>query len=209
MNLKENLEWRYACKAMNGKSISDDKRNAIVDAMRMAPTSLGVQPVKFYLVRDPEVKKDLVPIFKNQAQIEMSDSIIIIVSKMEYSEDWLSHVVDNMSSIRHLPTDKVDAVKTGLENYMSPIPKDQFAVWAMKQAYICLGFGLVAAANEKVDSTPMEGFDTQALDQYLELGKHGYTSAVALVLGHRDEEHDYLVSLKKVRLPWDDMVHEI
>ncbi len=209
MNLKENLEWRYACKAMNGTSISDEKRNTILEAMRMAPTSLGVQPVKFYLVRNPEVKKDLTPIFNNQGQIEMSDSVVIIASRVKYTDEWLSHVVDNISTVRSLTAEKAEATMAGLKNYMAPIPEDYFSVWAMKQAYICLGFGLLSAADQRVDSTPMEGFDAEALNKYLKLDETEYQVAVTMVLGNRDAEHDYLVDQAKVRLPMSDMLVEV
>ncbi|MFM6954876.1 MAG: nitroreductase family protein, partial [Sphingobacteriaceae bacterium] len=79
-------------------------------------------------------------------------------------------------------------------------PEDLQA-WFAKQAYIALGFGLVAAAFEGVDSTPMEGFNPAALDEALGLAAKGLKSAVVLVLGNRDEANDYLVTAKKVRRP--------
>ena len=56
---------------------------------------------------------------------------------------------------------------------------------------------VVAAANLKVDSTPMEGFDYAAFDEILGLKEKGLQSAVALALGYRDEEADFLAKLKK------------
>ncbi len=206
MNLKESLEWRYACKAMNGTNISDDKRNNILEAMRMAPTSLGVQPVKFYVIRDQKIKNDLVPIFNNQGQVEMSDSVIIIASKVKYDDKWLEHVMANFSQERNMEPQQLDAMTTGLRSYMSPMTDEQFAQWTTKQAYICLGFGLIAAAAEQVDSTPMEGFNYEALNKYLKLEDEGYQAAVALTIGYRDEKHDYLAGKAKVRLPLEEMV---
>ncbi len=209
MNLKESLEWRYATKAMNGQPITDDQRLSILEAMRMAPTSLGVQPIKFYLIRDPKAKGDITPIFSNQGQIEMSDSVVVICSRVKFDEEWLDHVVDNMSKVRSMDAEQSSSTKTRLADYMSALDDTQFGIWAAKQAYIALGFGLLAAADLQVDSTPMEGFDAQALDKYLELEKTEYRSSVALVLGHRDAAHDYLVDLPKVRLPMSDMLVEI
>jgi nitroreductase len=76
---------------------------------------------------------------------------------------------------------------------------EQLLNWNMRQAYIALGTGLVAAAEEQVDSTPMEGFDPDALDKILELKGKGLRSAVIMALGYRDSETDHLNGKAKVR----------
>ena len=75
-----------------------------------------------------------------------------------------------------------------------------------KQTYLALGFGLVAAAAEQVDATPMEGFAPDAVDAVLGLKELGLHSAVALTLGYRDAANDYLVNAKKVRRTHDKLV---
>jgi nitroreductase len=77
--------------------------------------------------------------------------------------------------------------------------------WSSKQAYIALGVGLVAAATEEIDSTPMEGFDKPQLDILLNLHQKGLRSAALLALGNRDSQNDYLVNLKKVRRQKDKL----
>jgi len=83
---------------------------------------------------------------------------------------------------------------------------EQARVWADKQAYLALGFSLVAAAAEEVDATPMEGFAPDAVDEILGLKALGLHSAVALTLGFRDAANDYLVNAKKVRRTTDKLV---
>ena len=80
---------------------------------------------------------------------------------------------------------------------------------AARQAYIALGTALVAAAEEQVDSTPMEGFDPAAVDEILGLRAKGLRSVVILPLGYREAEGDWLVNLKKVRRPSDDFISEV
>ena len=65
------------------------------------------------------------------------------------------------------------------------------------------------AASEEVDSTPMEGFDPDALDAILELRARGLRSVAILPLGYREEDKDWLVNLKKVRRPLDKFVTEV
>jgi nitroreductase/dihydropteridine reductase len=65
---------------------------------------------------------------------------------------------------------------------------------------------MVAAAEEKVDSTPMEGFDANAVDDILGLREKGLRSSVLLAIGYRKEDADWLVNLKKVRKPMKDLL---
>jgi nitroreductase len=80
---------------------------------------------------------------------------------------------------------------------------------AAKQAYIGLGTALIAAADEQVDSTPMEGFDPQALDTLLNLKEKGLRSVVMLPLGYRKTDEDWLLNLKKVRRAKESFVRWI
>ena len=80
---------------------------------------------------------------------------------------------------------------------------------AAKQAYISFGLAIAAAAEQKVDATPMEGFDNNALDELLGLSEKGLKSVVILPLGYREESGDWLLNLKKYRTPVEDFVTEI
>lgn len=77
---------------------------------------------------------------------------------------------------------------------------------AAKQAYIAFSQSIAAAAFEGVDSTPMEGFDADALDEILNLREKGLRSCVMLPLGYRDDKKDWLVNLTKVRKSKEDLV---
>ncbi len=77
---------------------------------------------------------------------------------------------------------------------------------AARQAYIAFSQAVSAAAFEGVDSTPMEGFDPDALDKILNLREKGLRSCVMLPLGYRDATNDWLASLKKVRKSKEDLV---
>ena len=85
-------------------------------------------------------------------------------------------------------------------SYVPRDPEINYA-HAARQAYIAVGFALMAAAEQEVDSTPMEGFDPKAIDEILGLSARGLRSVVILPLGYREEDKDWLVNLKKVRRP--------
>lgn len=80
---------------------------------------------------------------------------------------------------------------------------------AARQAYIALGIALIAAAEQEVDSTPMEGFDPYAVDKILGLKARSLRSVVLLPLGYRDEGSDWLLPMGKVRKSRDTIVTEV
>jgi nitroreductase len=93
-------------------------------------------------------------------------------------------------------------------NYLSRDPEVNYA-HAARQAYIAVGFALMAAAEQEVDSTPMEGFDPDAVDAILGLRERGLRSVVLMPLGFRDHEGDWLLPMAKVRKSRDVMVTEL
>ena len=90
-----------------------------------------------------------------------------------------------------------------LIDYFSVQTPGQNVIWSDKQAYIGLGTALIAAAELKVDATPMEGFDPKLFDEVLGLSEKGLHASVILSLGYRDEANDFLASVSNVRLPID------
>jgi nitroreductase len=51
MALIEDLNWRHAVKAYDPKRVSKDKIDKIIEAARLAPTSSGLQPFRFWLLK--------------------------------------------------------------------------------------------------------------------------------------------------------------
>ena len=90
-----------------------------------------------------------------------------------------------------------------------PLGNEWHANHAAKQAYISFGLAIAAAAEQKVDTTPMEGFNNAALDELLGLAEKGLKSVVILPLGYRDTSGDWLVNLKKYRTPKEEFITEI
>jgi nitroreductase/dihydropteridine reductase len=72
--------------------------------------------------------------------------------------------------------------------------------WMEKQVYLALGGLLVSAAVLGIDATPMEGFDSRALDLELGLRERGLTSVVLAAFGRRSDK-DFNGKLPKSRLP--------
>ena len=114
-----------------------------------------------------------------------------------------------MAKEREVPESALQDFFISIDSYFKSRTDEENKLWAEKQTYIALGTALIAAANEKVDSTPMEGFDPALFDELLGLKEKDLHSTVILSLGYRDHESDYLANLKKVRIPLDEMVTRV
>lgn len=109
-----------------------------------------------------------------------------------------------MEKQRNLPEGAMNEYKNVLLNHFKPLSPEENSVWSDKQAYIGLGTALIAAAELKIDATPMEGFEPNQFDELLGLKEKGLHTSVILSLGYRDAPNDFLANAKKVRLPIEE-----
>jgi nitroreductase len=204
MSFKKQLNWRYATKRMNGQKVDEVKFQNILDAIQLAPTSLGLQPFSVIVVKDQETRKKMAPACSNQPQITEADAILVFAAWNKISEQDAEGYIHNIASTRNIPAEALNDFKQMILGLINSKSQEDLLIWSSKQAYIALGFGLFAAALEEVDTTPMEGFSPEALDEVLELDKKGLKSVVILAVGHRDAANDYLNGAAKVRRSAND-----
>jgi nitroreductase/dihydropteridine reductase len=198
MNYIENFEWRYATKRMNGQKVPAEKLDNILKAIQLAPTSLGLQPIKILVVESPGGKAMLAKAC-NQPQVMESSAMLIFCYWDSITDEKIDNYLKNISETRNQEIASLTDFRKMITGFSGSMSVEAQNIWAARQAYIALGFGLVAAALEKVDATPMEGFNTQIADKVFGLNEKGLKSVVLMAVGYRDEAKDYLVKAKKVR----------
>jgi len=206
MKLVDALQWRYAVKKMNGTKIPAEKLNLIIEATRLAPSAFGLTPYSIIVVEDEETRKKLQPAFYNQSQIVDGSAVIVFAAWNNVTEKEVAEYMQDIAEQRGVSVDSLNEFAGYINGSLKNLNADQARIWADKQAYIALGFGLVAAASEQIDATPMEGFIPAAVNEVLGLQALGLHSTVALTLGYRDAANDYLVNAKKVRRDFDKLV---
>ena len=199
MSLLDSLKWRYAVKKMNGTKIPAEKLNTIIEATRLAPSGFGLTPYSVIVVEDEETRKKLLPAFYNQAQVVDGSAVIVFAAWNTISEKEIAEYMQEIADQRGVAVDTLKDFAGAINGSFKNKTPEQARVWADKQAYLALGFALVAAAAEEIDATPMEGFKPDAVDEILGLTALGLHSAVAVTLGYRDAANDYLSGAKKVR----------
>ena len=206
MELLDKLKWRYATKSMNGVKIAQEKIDNIIEAASLAPTSSGLQPYEILVITNDDVKKKIRTIGWDQSVITDCSHLLVFVAWDTYTPERINKMFDLTNTVRGFKNQ-------GWEDYrqmlLGAYPQRDSEVnfnHAARQAYIAFSQAIAAAAFEGVDSTPMEGFDADTLDEILDLRKKGLRSCVMLPLGYRDTNNDWLVNLKKVRKSKDDLV---
>jgi len=206
MSLLEDLKWRYATKKMNGQAVAQEKVDYIIEAARLAPTSSGLQPFKVIEITDPELKAKIQPIAYGQSQIVDCSHLLVFAAYDRYTQEYLDKVFEYSEKERNLPAGFSNDYKNMLWSKLSQQTQEEHFNHTARQAYIGFGLAIAAAAEQKVDATPMEGFDNEQLDKLLGLDKLGLKSVTLLALGYRDEANDWNVKLKKVRFSKEDFV---
>ena len=210
MTLIDKLHWRYATKKMNpAQAVPADKVERILEAIRLTATSSGLQPYEVIVVTNSAVREQIKAVAWNQAQVTDGSHLLVFAAWDDYTAERINHMFDLTNEVRGFKNE-------GWENYrqqlLASYPQRGAEVnyqHAARQAYIGVGTALIAAAEEEVDATPMEGFDPKAVDEILGLGARGLRSVVIMPLGYREEAGDWLVKLKQVRRPREDFITEV
>jgi nitroreductase len=207
--LKDLLNWRYATKKMDPtKPVPQDKVDAIVEAVRMTPTSSGTQPFELLVVTNPDVLGEIRKVAMDQSPITDGSHLLVFAAWDNYTEERIDAVTQHMTKERgEIPM--LNAYYDNLKAMYLPRDAEVNYAHAARQAYIALGFALIAAAEQEVDSTPMEGFDPAEVDKILGLQERGLRSVVLLPLGYRDPTGDWLLPMKKVRKSRETIVTQV
>jgi nitroreductase len=210
MNLIASLNWRYATKKMNPeRAVPQAAVDAIVEAARLAPTSSGLQPFEIISVTSPEVRARIRAIAWNQAQITEGSHLLVFAAWDNYTAERIDHIFDLTNEIRGFKNEGWEKYRQTLLGSYPQRDAEVNYQHAARQTYIAVGVALAAAAEARVDSTPMEGFDPAKLDEILGLRARGLRSVVIMPLGYRQEEGDWLAKLAKVRRPLAQFLTEV
>lgn len=208
MSINDALTWRYASKRMTGAKIPKVKFEAILNAIALAPSSFGLQPYSILIIESKSMLEKIKPIAMMQPQITEASALLVFAAWEKITHVKIDTYFKQIALERKVTQVSLKPVKLQIEKLLKNSEINNFN-WSAKQAYLALGIGLTAAADLKIDSTPMEGFDKNLLDDLLKLKEKGLKSVVLMTLGFRDIKNDYLVNLKKVRRPKEKLFLKI
>lgn len=177
--------------------------------MRLTASSSGLQPYEVFVVTNPDLRAQIKPHAWNQAQVTDCSHLLVFAAWDNYTVERINHMFDLVNTVRGFKNEGWEAYRQQILATYPQRDAETNYQHAARQAYIGVGTALIAAAQEKVDSVPMEGFDPAKVDDILGLSARGLRSVVILPLGYRAGEGDWLQNLEKVRRPHDEFVTEV
>lgn len=198
-NFLENQNWRYATKQFDAtKKISATDLNILKEAVRLSASSYGLQPYNVIIVETPELREQLKGAAYGQTQITDASHVFIFANNTNLGEEAIDKYIDTISVTREVPTEALNGFSTMMKNVIGQLTAESKNIWTAKQTYLALGNLLNAAAELKIDATPMEGFNPAAVNELLGLDKLGLNASLIATVGYRHAD-DTTQHHKKVR----------
>ena len=177
------LRWRYATKKFDPeRKIPPDTWDALEQALVLTPSSYGLQPWKFFVVADPEMRALLPPHSWGQRQPQDCSHMVVLAIRANVGEADIDRYVARVSEVRGQAVESLGGFKRMMMGSLTNPPFD-INEWAARQVYIALGQFMACAAVLGVDTCPMEGIDPVKYDEVLGIGAQGYRTVVGCAAG--------------------------
>ncbi|OGW72543.1 MAG: NAD(P)H-dependent oxidoreductase [Omnitrophica bacterium GWA2_52_12] len=201
------LKWRYATKQFDSlRKISDKDWAALEQALLLTPSSYGLQPWKFLVIRDPALRAQLMPVSWNQKQVLDCSHHIVFAAKTDITLGDVNQWIQRLAEVRGVTPESLAVYKSWMVKDLVEGPRHQVIhEWAARQCYIALGNFMTAAALLGIDTCPMEGLEPGKYDEILGLPAAGYKTVVACSAGYRALTDKYAAAAK-VRYPAADII---
>ncbi|AFY62757.1 NAD(P)H-dependent oxidoreductase [Synechococcus sp. PCC 6312] len=203
----QQLNWRYATKKFDAdKKIPADVWALLEQSLVLAPSSFGLQPWKFFVIENPEIRAQLVEHSWGQKQVVDASHLVVLAIRTPIDADYVDHYLARMAEVQGVPVENLQKFGDVVKGFIAkpPYPLDM-EDWATRQVYIALAQLMTVAAMVGVDTCPMEGFIPAKYDEVLGLAGLGYKSVVVCPLGYRAADDKYATS-PKVRFPVSEVV---
>jgi nitroreductase/dihydropteridine reductase len=209
----DDLLWRYTTKKYDPtRKVSEEHLNVLFEALRLSASSINSQPWKFVVIESDDAKARMHNTFvdsnlNNQPHVFESSHIILFAYNPYYTREDFTKVVDKYIEDGRI---KPEAREAAFNAYrFADINTDEAGyngAWTKAQTYLALGNALHTLARLKIDSTPLEGIDTERVNKEFERELDGYRCDVALAIGYHHPQEDYNAKLPKSRLAMDDIL---
>ena len=208
-SIVEELNWRYATKLFDStKKLTSEQLNGLLEVVRLAPTSYGLQPFKVLIVNSPTLRKQLLKHSFGQQQIVDASHLLIFCAETILNSEIIDQYIERIATTRSIEVSKLTGYKDFMSRTLLGQSVDAIIHWNAKQIYLALGMLLQSCSKLKIDATPMEGFDAQGYIETLHLEKLNLHPVIACPIGFRSSE-DSVQYLKKVRKEHADMIIQI
>ncbi len=190
-NFNQDANWRYATKKFDAtKKISDQDLATLKESIRLSASSYGLQPYRVIIVENPELRAKLQPASWGQSQVVDASHLIVFANETNLGEKQIDDYFKNLIETRGIPMEAVQGYADFMKSNIVSLPLEVRNIWTSKQTYIALGNLLNAAAELKIDVTPMEGFVPDQYNEILGLTELGLNASLVATIGYRAQDDD-------------------
>jgi len=155
-NFIKDANWRYATKKFDAtKKVSDEDFNTLKEAIRLSASSYGLQPYKVFIIENPELRAKIQPVAWGQSQIVDASHLIVFANITNFGDAEIDASLALTAETRGLSSDALKGYGDFMKSKISTLPEETRNVWTAKQTYLALGNLLNAAAELRIDVTPM------------------------------------------------------
>ena len=200
------LNQRYATKMFDtSKTISPEDEKALLESLRLSPSSFGLQPWKWIVVKNKDLRKELRTVSWNQSQVEEPPLYIVFAVRKEIGDEFIQKFIDHTEKVRGLPAGALKGYYDVITGSMAAKGAEGQRPWAERQSYISMGFLGLTASLLGIDACMLEGLDPAAYDKLLGLEGGEYSTVAAVALGYRNSEDTY-ATLAKSRFDVSEVI---
>jgi len=209
----QDLEQRYTAKKYDpSKKVSQQDLGIFLEALRLSASSINSQPWKFVVIESDQAKQRMHDSFANmhqfnQPHIKASSHVILFAHKTEYTRSDFEAILEQGIADKRMTAEQKEAAFAAYGFVeLNKDEKGQHSAWTKSQTYLALGNALHTLARLNIDSTTMEGIDSQLLNEIFTDELEGYECHVALAIGYHQHSEDYNAALPKSRRAIEDVI---
>ncbi len=205
MNLLEIMQWRYATKIFDPSlKVSDENIEYLKKVIRLTPSSYGLQPYKIQIITDEKIKKELHPYSYHQRQIVEASHLFVFANRTKIDETYLEHFYRLKARVQGKKfEDYFDYIKR-VSGFIQSLSETELLEYTALQTYMALETLLIAAAERKIDTCAIGGFEPEKYNEILGYENMNLNACVVVAVGYRSGE-DLNQYLPKFRLPEDEL----
>ena len=204
--LLDSLHFRYATKQFDdSRKIPSDAWDVLEQSLVLSPSSFGLQPWKFIVVDDVDLRMKLRQHSWNQSQITDASRLVVFTTRTDMTEPDVDRFLSRMAAVQGRDPSTLEGYRNMIVSFAAAMNLESRQAWNARQTYIALGQFMTAAAAIGIDTCPIEGFDPAGYDQVLELSDSGYRTTVVCAVGYRSADDKYAAA-PKTRFPIEEVI---
>lgn len=206
ISILRSLRWRYAVKRFDpAKPLAAVDLDNLLEAARLSPSSLGLQPYKIVVVENKKLRQQVFEKACNQEKVVSAPYFLVFCTYRKFTRRFVDSFIDLFAKERGLSNDRVANLRKARRGFIAETPARELDLWASEQAFIALGVLVSSAAMARIDACPMGGFKPKEMDKVLNLKKYNLQSRVLCTIGYRAAD-DKEAKEKKVRRPKNELI---